>query len=69
MESTLKVATRPSQSRNTQTTSSPKPKKQPETQRAKPESRNFPQGKSRNLNFFQKNLFPNLPSAKSQFSG
>ena len=49
MESTLKVATRPSQSRNTQTPSSPKPKKQQGTQVAKAESRNFHAGKSRNL--------------------
>ncbi|MGA2386405.1 MAG: hypothetical protein ABSG33_07725 [Candidatus Bathyarchaeia archaeon] len=51
MESTLKVATRPSQSRNVQTPSSPKPKKQPKMQTAKAESRNFPVGKSRNFNF------------------
>jgi hypothetical protein len=49
MGSTLKVAIRPSQSRNVQSASSPKPKKQQGTQTAKAESRNFHQGKSRNL--------------------
>ncbi|MGA2385198.1 MAG: hypothetical protein ABSG33_01540 [Candidatus Bathyarchaeia archaeon] len=45
MQSTLKVAFRPSQSRNTQTPPNPNPKKQPKTQSATAESRNFPVAK------------------------
>ncbi|MGA2386876.1 MAG: hypothetical protein ABSG33_10120, partial [Candidatus Bathyarchaeia archaeon] len=41
MQSTLKVASRQSESRNVQSASSPKPKKQPETQTATRESRNL----------------------------
>jgi hypothetical protein len=47
--STWKVATRPYKSRNPQTPSNAEPKKQPKTQTATPESRNFRRGKSRNL--------------------
>jgi len=49
-----KVATGHPKSRNGQAVSSPKPKKQPKTQRAKPESRNFHQRKSRNLKISSK---------------
>jgi hypothetical protein len=54
IDSTWKVATRPSESRSPQTTSSPKPKKQPKTQKATLESRNFRHGKSHNLKIFKK---------------
>ncbi len=47
--STSKVATRPSQMGSLQRESSPKPKKQPETQKTNPESLNFHQNKSLNL--------------------
>jgi hypothetical protein len=49
MGSTWKVAIRPNKSRNPQTPSNAEPKKQPKTQKAKPESRNFRRPKSRNL--------------------
>ena len=45
MESTWKVAFRPYKSRNSPKPSSPKPKKQPKTQTATAESRNFPVAK------------------------
>ncbi|MGD0994345.1 MAG: hypothetical protein ABR909_02340 [Candidatus Bathyarchaeia archaeon] len=51
--------------------SNPKPKKQPKTQKAKPESRNFHQTKSRNLKISGKRKSKNLqkssnPSQKPQ---
>ncbi len=54
VESTYKVATRPSQMGSPQQNSCPKPKKQPKTQLATRESLNFPQNKSLNLFIFQK---------------
>jgi hypothetical protein len=45
MESTYKVAFRPSKSRNEKAEPKPKPKKQHGTQSAKAESRNFPVAK------------------------
>jgi hypothetical protein len=54
MGSTWKVARRPSQSRNVQAETKPKPKKQPKTQKTTAESRNFHQTKSRNLKKHQK---------------
>jgi hypothetical protein len=42
------------ESRNPQKGSSSKPEKQPKTQKAKPESRNFPPHKSRNLKISSK---------------
>ena len=60
MESTWKVASRPYESRNKQTASSPKPKKQQGTQTAKVESRNFPVAESRNLKISRKRKPKNL---------
>jgi hypothetical protein len=66
MLSTLKVAIRPSESRNAQTGLSSKPEKQPETQTAMAESLNFHQNKSLNkkiLKALQRALLKNRSSA------
>jgi hypothetical protein len=47
--STWKAASAHPESRNTQQAPQPKPEKQPKTQKANPESRNFHAAKSRNL--------------------
>jgi len=62
LASTWKVAKRPSHTNNTQKPLSPKPKKQPKTQNAKAESRNFHRGKSRDLKISSKNQ----PKTKKQ---
>jgi hypothetical protein len=64
IRSTWKVAFRPSESRNVLTEAKPKPKKQHEKQPATRESRNFHQGKSRNLKKYrtpQKAIFRKKP--------
>jgi hypothetical protein len=68
MESTWEVAFRPRKSHNPQTPSSPKPKKQPKTQKTKVESRNFHKGKSRNLKIQAKRKTQNSCFFKLDFS-
>jgi hypothetical protein len=69
MESTWKVATRPNKSPNPQTPSNAEPKKQPETQKATPESRNLCRGKSRNKKIIRQTTSQNAHSATSNQVG
>jgi len=68
MESTWKVATRPRKGRSDQQSANPKPKKQPKTQTATPESRNLRQGKGRNLNFCSHSQKSHLAKKPKVFS-